>query len=247
MNYFSAIPELFGPAAKNLKIIGRAGIGVDNIDILAASAKGVVVMNTPFGNSITTAEHTIAMMFALARNIAAASVSTHAGKWEKAKFVGVELSGKTLGIIGCGNIGSIVADRAIGLKMKVAAYDPFLSPERATKIGVDKVELDDLFARSDVISLHTPLTDATRGIIDHRAIKKMKNGVHIINCARGGLIDEGDLKIAIESGKVSGAALDVFSKEPATENAWQGNPPVKTSTGFAFLKLILAMFSVNSL
>lgn len=212
--------------AKNLKIIGRAGIGVDNIDILAASAKGVVVMNTPFGNSITTAEHTIAMMFALARNIAAASVSTHAGKWEKAKFVGVELSGKTLGIIGCGNIGSIVADRAIGLKMKVAAYDPFLSPERATKIGVDKVELDDLFARSDVISLHTPLTDATRGIIDHRAIKKMKNGVHIINCARGGLIDEGDLKIAIESGKVSGAALDVFSKEPATENALFGNQKI---------------------
>ena len=167
--------------AKNLKIIGRAGIGVDNIDILAASAKGVVVMNTPFGNSITTAEHTIAMMFAIARNIAAASVSTHAGKWEKAKFVGVELSGKTLGIIGCGNIGSIVADRAIGLKMKVAAYDPFLSPERATKIGVDKVELDDLFARADVISLHTPLTDATRGIIDRRAIKKMKKGVHILS------------------------------------------------------------------
>ena len=170
----SVTPELL-EAAKKLKIIGRAGIGVDNIDIFSASEKGIVVMNTPFGNSITTAEHAIAMMFAIARNIAAASVSTHAGKWEKAKFVGVELSSKTLGIIGCGNIGSIVAERAIGLKMKVAAYDPFLSPERALNIGVDKVELDDLFRRADIISLHTPLTDATRGIIDHQAIKKMKN------------------------------------------------------------------------
>ena len=165
----SVTPELL-QEAKKLKVIGRAGIGVDNIDIFSASAKGIVVMNTPFGNSITTAEHAIAMMFAIARNIAAASVSTHAGKWEKAKFVGVELSSKTLGIIGCGNIGSIVAERAIGLKMKVAAYDPFLSPERALNIGVDKVELDDLFRRADIISLHTPLTDATRGIIDHLSL-----------------------------------------------------------------------------
>ena len=221
----SVTPELL-EAAKKLKIIGRAGIGVDNIDIFSASEKGIVVMNTPFGNSITTAEHAIAMMFAIARNIAAASVSTHAGKWEKAKFVGVELSNKTLGIIGCGKIGSIVAERAIGLKMKVAAYDPFLSPERALNIGVDKVELDDLFRRADIISLHTPLTDATRGIIDHQAIKKMKNGVLIINCARGGLVNEEDLKNSIESGKVAGAALDVFSQEPATENVLFGNEKI---------------------
>ena len=221
----SVTPELL-EAAKKLKIIGRAGIGVDNIDIFSASEKGIVVMNTPFGNSITTAEHAIAMMFAIARNIAAASVSTHAGKWEKAKFVGVELSSKTLGIIGCGNIGSIVAERAIGLKMKVAAYDPFLSPERALNIGVDKVELDDLFRRADIISLHTPLTDATRGIIDHQAIKKMKNGVLIVNCARGGLVNEEDLKNSIESGKVAGAALDVFSQEPATENVLFGNEKI---------------------
>lgn len=212
--------------ADNLKVIGRAGIGTDNIDVSAASAKGIVVMNTPFGNSITTAEHAIAMMFALARNISVASVSTHAGKWEKTKFVGVELSGKTLGILGCGNIGSIVADRAIGLKMKVAAYDPFLSLERATEIGVDKVGLDTLFARADFISLHTPLTDATLGIIDRDAIEKMKDGVHIINCARGGLIIEEDLKLALELGKVAGAALDVFSNEPAHKNILFGNEKV---------------------
>lgn len=213
-------------AAGNMKVIGRAGIGVDNIDVAAASAKGIVVMNTPFGNSITTAEHAIAMMFALARDIPQASQSTHAGKWEKSKFMGVEVYGKTLGIVGCGNIGSIVADRALGLKMKVAAYDPFLSPERAADIGVDKVELDELLARADFISLHTPMTDATRGIIDAGAIAKMKDGVRIINCARGGLVVEEDLKAALDSGKVGGAAMDVFVQEPATENILFGHEKV---------------------
>ncbi len=213
-------------AAGTLKVIGRAGIGVDNIDIPAASAKGIVVMNTPFGNSITTAEHAIAMMFALARDIPQASASTHAGKWEKSKFMGVELYGKTLGIVGCGNIGSIVADRALGVKMKVAAYDPFLSPERALEIGVDKVELDQLFARADFISLHTPMTDATKGIINAGAIAKMKDGVRIINCARGGLIVEDDLIKALDSGKVGGAAVDVFVDEPATENVLFGHEKV---------------------
>ena len=212
--------------ADSLKVIGRAGIGVDNIDIPAASAKGIVVMNTPFGNSITTAEHAIAMMFALARDIPQASASTHAGKWEKSKFMGVELYGKTLGIVGCGNIGSIVADRALGVKLKVAAYDPFLSPERALEIGVDKVDLDQLFARADFISLHTPMTDATKGIINADAIAKMKDGVRIINCARGGLIVEDDLKAALDSGKVSGAAVDVFAEEPAKENVLFGHEKV---------------------
>lgn len=205
-------------AATNMKVIGRAGIGVDNIDINAASAKGIVVMNTPFGNSITTAEHAIAMMFSLARDIPLASVSTHAGKWEKSRFMGVELTAKTLGIIGCGNIGAIVADRALGLKMKVIAYDPYLSVERAADLGVEKVELDELFPRADFISLHTPMTDATRGIVNAEAFAKMKDGVRIINCARGGLVVEADLKAAIESGKVAGAGVDVFESEPAKEN-----------------------------
>ncbi|GAB6054047.1 phosphoglycerate dehydrogenase [Magnetospira thiophila] len=205
-------------AAENLKVIGRAGIGTDNIDKAAATAKGIVVMNTPFGNSITTAEHAIAMMMSTARMIPQANQSTHAGKWEKSKFMGVELMGKTLGVIGTGNIGSAVCERAIGLKMKVVAYDPFLSDERATEIGVEKVELDDLFARSDFITLHTPLTDSTRAIINTSAMLKMKKGVRIINCARGGLVVEADLKQAIESGHVAGAALDVFENEPAKEN-----------------------------
>ncbi|WP_169570041.1 phosphoglycerate dehydrogenase [Sneathiella limimaris] len=205
-------------AADNLKVIGRAGIGVDNVDIPAATAAGVCVMNTPFGNAITTAEHAIAMMFSLSRHIPAASASTHAGKWEKSKFMGVELYGKVLGVIGCGNIGSIVADRALGLKMKVIAFDPFLSPERAIEIGVEKVELDDLLARADYISLHTPITDSTRNIINAGNIAKMKDGVRLINCARGGLVVEEDLKAALESGKVAGAALDVFQVEPATDN-----------------------------
>ncbi|MBO6783472.1 MAG: phosphoglycerate dehydrogenase [Alphaproteobacteria bacterium] len=209
-------------AADNLKVIGRAGIGVDNIDVAAATARGIVVMNTPFGNAITTAEHAIAMMMALARQIPQANESTQAGKWEKSRFMGVEVTGKTLGIVGCGNIGSIVADRALGLKMKVVAFDPFLSEERAREIGVDKVELDELLRRADFISLHTPLTDQTRGIIDAEAIAKTKEGVRIVNCARGGLVVEADLKAALESGHVAGAALDVFEEEPAKENALFG-------------------------
>jgi D-3-phosphoglycerate dehydrogenase len=204
--------------ADNLKVVGRAGIGVDNVDIPAATSKGVIVMNTPFGNSITTAEHAISMMMALARDIPQANASTHAGKWEKSKFMGVELTAKTLGVIGCGNIGSIVCDRALGLKMKVIGFDPFLTAERAADMGIEKVELDELLKRADVITLHTPMTDSTRGIINADAFAKMKDGVRIVNCARGGLIVEADLKVAIESGKVAGAALDVFEEEPAKEN-----------------------------
>jgi D-3-phosphoglycerate dehydrogenase len=205
-------------AAKNLKVIGRAGIGVDNVDIPSATAAGVVVMNTPFGNSITTAEHAIAMMFALARQLPAADVSTQAGKWEKNRFMGVELYGKTLGLIGAGNIGSIVADRALGLKMKVVAYDPFLSPERAVEIGVEKVELDELLRRADVITLHTPLTDKTRNILSEENLKKTRKGVLIVNCARGGLVDEAALRRLLDEGHVGGAAFDVFVEEPAKAN-----------------------------
>ncbi len=201
-----------------LKVIGRAGIGVDNVDLPAATQAGIVVMNTPFGNAITTAEHAITMMLSLARQIPAANASTHAGKWEKSRFMGVELMGKTLGVIGCGNIGAIVADRAQGLKMKVIAFDPYLTEDRAANLGVEKVELDALLARADFISLHTPLTDQTRNIIGADAINKTKPGVRIINCARGGLVDEVALKAAIENGHVAGAALDVFAEEPATEN-----------------------------
>ncbi len=205
-------------AAVALKVVGRAGIGVDNIDVAAASERGIVVMNTPYGNAITAAEHTIAMMFALARQIPAADRSTQAGKWEKSRFMGVELSAKTLGIIGCGNIGAIVADRAQGLKMRVIAFDPFLSPERALELGVERVALDELFARADFITLHTPLTDATRGIIDAAAMAKMKRSVRIINCARGGLVVEADLAMALNSGLIAGAAIDVFVEEPAIAN-----------------------------
>ncbi|GAB1716870.1 MAG: D-3-phosphoglycerate dehydrogenase [Nitrobacter sp.] len=212
--------------AKKLKVIGRAGIGVDNVEIPAATARGVIVMNTPFGNSITTAEHAITLMLALAREIPAADASTQAGKWEKNRFMGVEITGKVLGIIGCGNIGSIVADRALGLKMKVVAFDPFLSPERAKDIGVEKVELDDLFKRADFITLHTPLTDKTRNIIDAAAIAKMKKGVRIINCARGGLVDEQALVDALNAKQVAGAAFDVFVEEPATRNVLFGHPNV---------------------
>ena len=205
-------------AASKLKVVGRAGIGVYNVDVKAATAHGIVVMNTPFGNSVTTAEHAITLMMSLARDIPAASASTHAGKWEKNKFMGVEMAGKTLGLIGCGNIGSIVADRAQGMKMKVISYDPFLSAERATALNVEKVELDALLARADFISLHTPMTDATRNLLDKKNLAKCKKGVRIINCARGGLIVEADLKAAIESGHVAGAALDVFEEEPAKSN-----------------------------
>src|SRR6188508_1301725 len=211
-------------AATNLKVIGRAGIGVDNVDIPYASSKGIVVMNTPFGNSITTAEHAIALMFALARQLPDANAQTQAGKWPKNDFMGVEVTGKTLGLIGAGNIGSIVADRALGLRMKVVAYDPFLSPERAVEMGVEKVELDDLLARADFITLHTPLTDQTRNILSRENLAKTKKGVRIVNCARGGLIDEAALKDALESGHVAGAALDVFVTEPAREHALFGAP-----------------------
>ncbi|MBI1331165.1 MAG: phosphoglycerate dehydrogenase [Alphaproteobacteria bacterium] len=213
-------------AAKNLKVVGRAGIGVDNVDIPAATAAGVIVMNTPFGNSITTAEHAIAMMMALARELPAANASTQAGKWEKNRFMGVELYGKVLGLIGAGNIGSIVADRAKGLKMRVVAFDPYLSPERAADLGIEKVELNDLLARADFITLHTPLTPDTRNIISADAINKMKKGVRIVNCARGGLIDEAALKAALDSGHVAGAALDVFEEEPAKSNILFGDDKV---------------------
>ena len=205
-------------AAVNLKVIGRAGIGVDNIDVPAASARGVVVMNTPFGNSITTAEHAIAMMFSVSRQIPQANESTHKGKWEKSRFMGTELFNKTLGIIGAGNIGSIVADRANGLRMRVIAFDPYLTDERAMEIGAEKVELDDLLRRADFITLHVPLTDQTRNVLDAKAFAKMKKGVTVINCARGGLIVESALKEALESGHVAAAALDVFEQEPAKEN-----------------------------
>ena len=209
-------------AAKSLKVIGRAGIGVDNVDIPAATAAGIVVMNTPFGNSITTAEHAVALMFALARQLPQADLSTQAGKWEKNRFMGVELSAKTLGLIGAGNIGSIVADRANGLKMKVVAYDPFLSPERAVEIGVEKVELDQLLARADVITLHTPLTDKTRNILSAENLAKTKKGVLIVNCARGGLVDEQALRAGLDSGHIGGAAFDVFVEEPAKTNVLFG-------------------------
>src|SRR6201994_1579100 len=209
-------------AAKNLKVVGRAGIGVDNVDIPAATAAGVIVMNTPFGNSITTAEHAISLLLALARELPAANASTQAGKWEKNRFMGVEITGKVLGLIGAGNIGSIVADRARGLKMKVVAYDPFLSPERAEDIGVEKVELADLLARADFITLHVPMTPETKNILSAEALAKTKKGVRIVNCARGGLIDEKALKAALDSGQVAGAALDVFEEEPAKTNVLFG-------------------------
>ena len=213
-------------AATNLTVIGRAGVGVDNIDLAAASQRGIVVMNAPFGNAITTAEHTIAMLFAVARQIPAADHSTRAGKWEKSRFLGIELHGKTLGVIGAGNIGSIVVERALGLGMRVVAFDPFLTVERAADLGVDKVELDELFARADFITLHTPLNEQTRGIIDRAAFAKMKPGVYIVNCARGGLVVEANLKAAIESGQVAGAALDVFVEEPAHDNPLFALPQV---------------------
>lgn len=205
-------------AATNLKVIGRAGIGTDNIDKDAASKAGIIVMNTPFGNMITTAEHAVAMMFAVARQIPEASASTHAGKWEKSKFMGVELTGKTLGVIGAGNIGGIVCDRARALKMKVMAYDPYLGEEKAEKMGVKKVELEELFANADFITLHVPYTEQTANILSAENIAKLKKGVRIINCARGGLVDEQALADALKSGHVAGAAFDVFAVEPATDS-----------------------------
>lgn len=218
-------PEMIAKAT-NLKVVGRAGIGVDNVDIPASTAAGVVVMNTPFGNSITTAEHAISMMMALARDIPQANESTHAGKWEKKRFMGTELYNKTCGVIGCGNIGGIAADRALGLRMKVVAFDPFLTEERAAEIGVEKVELDELFARADFITIHVPKNEHTTGLINKDSIAKMKDGVRIINCARGGIVIEADLKDALDSGKVAGAALDVFEVEPAKENVLFGHEKV---------------------
>ncbi|MGB0499068.1 MAG: phosphoglycerate dehydrogenase [Rubricella sp.] len=205
--------------ATNLKVVGRAGIGVDNVDIPAASAKGVVVMNTPFGNSITTAEHAIAMMFAVARQIPEADASTRAGKWEKSRFMGVEITGKTLGLIGCGNIGSIVANRALGLKMKVLAYDPFLSHDRATEIGVTKIDtLEELLPQADFVTLHLPKTEKTANLLNADRIALMKKGARLVNCARGGLVDEAAVVKALEDGHLAGAAFDVFAVEPATDN-----------------------------
>lgn len=219
-----ATAEIIG-AATNLKVIGRAGIGVDNVDIAAASAKGIVVMNTPFGNSITTAEHAIAMMFAAARQIPAADASTQAGKWEKSKFMGTEITGKTLGLVGAGNIGSVVASRALGLKMKVAAFDPFLSADRAQELGIEKVEdLDDLLARADFVTLHLPKTEKTANILSAEKIAKMKPGARLINCARGGLVDEAAVRKALDSGHLAAAAFDVFAEEPAKNNPLFGAP-----------------------
>jgi D-3-phosphoglycerate dehydrogenase len=212
--------------APRLRVIGRAGIGVDNIDVTAATARGIVVMNTPYGNSITAAEHTIALLFALCRQIPSADRSTQAGKWEKARYMGVELTGKTLGIIGCGNVGALVAERALGLRMRVIAYDPFLSPERARDLGFDKVPLETLLARADFITLHTPLTESTKNMIDAAVIARMKPGVRLVNCARGGLVVEEDLAAALDGGHVAGAAIDVYLKEPALQNPLFGRENV---------------------
>ncbi len=209
-------------AATKLKVIGRAGIGVDNIDIKAATANGVVVMNTPYGNAITTAEHAIAMMFAAARQIPAANAGTQAGEWPKKAFMGTELSYKTLGLIGCGNIGSRVAERALGLAMKVVAFDPFLTEDRAIELGVEKVEFDALLARADVITLHTPLTEQTRNILSREALEQAKKGLILVNCARGGLVDEQAVRDLLDSGHIAAAAFDVFAEEPAKENVLFG-------------------------
>jgi D-3-phosphoglycerate dehydrogenase len=201
-------------AAENLQVIGRAGIGLDNVDVKAASKRGIVVMNTPGGNTNTTAEHAITMMLSLARKVPQATMSMKEGKWEKKKFMGYEVLNKTLGIIGTGRVGSIVAQRAMGLKMTVIAYDPFISPEAAEKLGIILVSFEELLKKSDFISVHTPLTDETRGIIDQGAIARMKKGVFIINCARGGIVNEKALYDALKVGQVAGAALDVFEEEP---------------------------------
>ena len=212
--------------AKNLKVIGRAGIGVDNVDIETATTNGVIVMNTPFGNSVTTAEHAITLMMSLARQIPQADTSTKNSLWEKSKFMGVEITGKTLGVIGCGNIGTIVIDRAKGLKMKVIGYDPYLTEERAESMAIEKVELKELFARSDFITIHTPLTEQTKNVINAESIKQMKSTVRIINCARGGLVDEDALLEALNNGKIAGAAIDVYQEEPAKDNPLFGTEKI---------------------
>jgi len=206
--------DIIEAAGSKLKVIGRAGIGVDNVDVEAATKKGIVVMNTPEANAVTTAEHTIALMFALARRIPQAHLSLKSGLWEREKFKGREILGKTLGVIGLGNIGRLVAERAIGLKMKAIAYDPFLTPEATAKLWIDLVSLDELIERADIITVHTPLTADTKNLIGKNAFKRMKKGVIIINCARGGIVNEQELSDAIKSGIVEGAALDVYEKEP---------------------------------
>lgn len=209
-------------AAKNLKAVARAGAGVDNIDISAATEKKVLVMNTPFGNTVSTAEHAVAMMMALARHIPQANASTHAGKWEKSKFEGVEITGKTLGVVGCGNIGAVVADRARGLKMNVLVYDPVMKPERAKELGVTLVPLDELYAKSDFITYHVTINPNTKGMINKDAIAKMKKGVRLINCARGAIMAEADIKAAVESGQVAGMAVDVYAEEPPQNHPFFG-------------------------
>lgn len=209
-------------ASKNLKAVARAGAGVDNIDIPAATEKKVLVMNTPFGNTVSTGEHAVAMMMALARHIPQAHASTHAGKWEKNKFEGVEITGKTLGVVGCGNIGGVVADRALGLKMQVLVFDPAMTTERARELGVKMVTLDELYAKADFITYHVTINPATKGMINKDAIAKMKKGVRIINCARGGIMVEADVKAAVESGHIAGLAVDVYAEEPATKHVFFG-------------------------
>jgi D-3-phosphoglycerate dehydrogenase len=201
-------------AARNLKVVGRAGVGVDNVDLESATRRGIVVMNSPSGNTVTTAEHTIAMLLALARRIPAADQALRSGRWERGKFTGVEVCNKVLGVIGLGNIGRVVADRAMGLKMRVIGADPIVTPEAASKLGIELVTLDELLARADFITVHTPLSPQTKGLIGDAAFAKMKPGVRVINCARGGIIDEQALVRALHEGKVAGAALDVFTREP---------------------------------
>ncbi|TFH26178.1 MAG: phosphoglycerate dehydrogenase [Myxococcales bacterium] len=235
-------------AADKLRVIGRAGIGVDNVDVDAASKRGIVVMNTPGGNNVTTAEHTISMMLALARHIPQANATLRAGQWKRNDFLGTEVCGKTLGIIGIGNIGSIVADRAHGLHMKVIAYDPFITDEAARRLRIELVTLDELFALADFISVHTPLTDETRGLVGDAAFAKMKKGARIVNCARGGIVDEAALARAIESGRIAGAALDVFTEEPPAPNhpllalsQVIATPHLGASTGEAQLNVAIAI------
>ncbi|PKN33231.1 MAG: phosphoglycerate dehydrogenase [Deltaproteobacteria bacterium HGW-Deltaproteobacteria-19] len=234
-------------AADNLKVVGRAGIGLDNVDIPEASKRGIVVMNTPGGNTITTGEHAISLMLSLARDIPQATASMKNGKWEKSKFMGAEVYNKTLGIVGIGRVGSIVADRAQGLRMRVIAYDPFISPEAAEKLGITLASFDDLLKNADFISVHTPMTKETRGIINAAAFAKMKKGVFIINCARGGIISEKDLLDALNSGQVAGAALDVFEEEPTKNKELVGHanvictPHLGASTDEAQINVAIAV------
>ncbi|MBI5504251.1 MAG: phosphoglycerate dehydrogenase [Deltaproteobacteria bacterium] len=235
-------------AATALRVVGRAGIGVDNVDVEAASKRGVIVMNTPGGNNVTTAEHAISMMLALARHIPQANATLRAGQWKRNDFVGTEICGKTLGVVGMGNIGAVVADRATGLRMQVIAYDPFITEEAAARAGIELVPLEELYARADFISVHTPLTPETRGLIGEKTFALMKKGVRIINCARGGIVDEAALLAALESGQVAGAALDVFAAEPPAKDdpliahpRVVATPHLGASTGEAQLNVAIAV------